>query len=242
MVMEKTLAEKIERAVENLRNGKFVLVYDADGREEEVDFVLPGILATPSHIREMRKHGGGLICVTVPSEVAELVGLPYMVDVIKEAGRKYPTLRALHENHVLPYDTHSAFSITVNHVTNYTGITDMDRAKTISALGEYVKKILGGGVKKEKAAELFIKNFRSPGHVHLLRAAPGLLKNREGHTELATALCQMAGLSPSAVICEMMGNNHRALPKKDAERYGKEKGYILLEGWEIKEAWKEWCG
>ncbi len=242
MSMEKNLEEKIGRALENLRRGRFVLVYDADGREEEVDFVLPSILATPAHVMEMRKHGGGLICVTLSSEVAEVAGLPYMVDVIKEAGREYPTLRALHENHVLPYDTHSAFSITINHVTNYTGITDVDRAKTISALGEYVKRIAGGDMGKEGAVELFVKNFRSPGHVHLLRAAPGLLKNREGHTELATALCQMAGLPPSAVICEMMGDDHMALPKKEAERYGKEKGYVLLEGWEIKEAWKEWCG
>jgi 3,4-dihydroxy 2-butanone 4-phosphate synthase len=56
---------------------------------------------------------------------------------------------------------------------------------------------------------------------------------------LATALVIMAGLVPSATVCEMMGGDGKALSKEDAKTYAKEQGLVFLEGAQVVEAWKE---
>src|SRR5947209_4448747 len=58
----------IERALDALRAGRAVLVYDADGREEETDAVLASQFVTPDLVRFLRKEAGGLICTTLRSE------------------------------------------------------------------------------------------------------------------------------------------------------------------------------
>src|SRR6266581_1338873 len=71
------------------------------------------------------------------------------------------------------------------------------------------------------AAHVFADEFRSPGHVPLLNAVDPLLVERRGHTELTTALMLMAGLAPTATICEMMADDGRALSKQDAKAYAR---------------------
>jgi 3,4-dihydroxy 2-butanone 4-phosphate synthase len=88
----------------------------------------------------------------------------------------------------------------------------------------------------------FGKNFRSPGHVHLLCTSNDLLKSRKGHTELSTALMLMAKLAPSATICEMIGENGKSLTKNEAKKYAEKNRLMFLEGKEILEAWKSWSG
>jgi 3,4-dihydroxy 2-butanone 4-phosphate synthase len=50
----------------------------------------------------------------------------------------------------------------------------------------------------------------------------------------------MAGLVPSATVCEMMGDNGKALSKTKAAAYAKRRGLVFLEGSEIVEAWREY--
>ncbi len=83
----------------------------------------------------------------------------------------------------------------------------------------------------------FGANFRAPGHVFLLNASRGLLNERKGHTELSTALLEMAGIYPSATICEMMGDDGRSLPKEKAKEYASKNGKCFLEGKDIIEHW-----
>ncbi|MFQ6061409.1 MAG: 3,4-dihydroxy-2-butanone-4-phosphate synthase, partial [Thermoplasmata archaeon] len=52
---------RVKAAIEDLRKGKIVLIYDADGREEETDLVVASQFLTPDIVRTMRKDGGGLI-------------------------------------------------------------------------------------------------------------------------------------------------------------------------------------
>ena len=73
----------------------------------------------------------------------------------------------------------------------------------------------------ESARTEFGKTFRAPGHVHLLNASKELLAKRFGHTELSTALMVMTGMTPSATICEMMGDDGHALSKEKAKDYAK---------------------
>jgi 3,4-dihydroxy 2-butanone 4-phosphate synthase len=226
--------EAIDKAMECLRDGRFVLVYDFDNRERETDVVIASQHVTPASIRTMRKDAGGLICTTASHEVAERLQLPFMVDVLGEAHRRFPVLAGLAPNDI-PYDTKSAFAITINHRHTFTGITDIDRALTTSEFA----KLAGRALKEspEKVRAEFGRDFRSPGHVHLLRASEWLLVKRKGHTELTTALLAMSGLVPSATICEMMGDDGNALGKDKAKAYAERYDLCFLEGQEIIDAW-----
>ena len=229
--------DDVVRALEALRQGRFILVYDGDGREEETDLTIASQYVTPAAIRTLRKEAGGLICATLSSDVHGKIGLPLMADVLRDAGRTYPILEAVSAE-TLKYDRRSTFSLTVNHKDTFTGITDKDRALTISRLAA----IAGEAVKRENgwAAHTFAEEFRSPGHVPVLNADEPLLAARKGHTELTTALMIMAGLTPSATICEMMGDDDRARTRNDAKAYARDHNLVFLEGQDIIRAWQSW--
>ena len=227
----------LQRAIEALRAGAFILVYDGDGREAETDLTIASEFVSPASIRTLRKEAGGLICMTLSGEVRARIGLPFMADVLRRATRAYPVLAALSTEDI-KYDRHSAFSISVNHRDTFTGVTDIDRAKTISRLAGIAKE----ATKRENgwAADVFANEFRSPGHVPLLNAAGPLLAERRGHTELTTALMIMAGLAPTATICEMMADDGHAVSKEDAKAYARARNLVFLEGQDIVRAWRSW--
>ncbi|MCL1984348.1 MAG: 3,4-dihydroxy-2-butanone-4-phosphate synthase [Methanomassiliicoccaceae archaeon] len=224
----------LKNAVEDIRNGKLVLVYDFDDRERETDMTIASRFVTPDIIRTMRKDAGGLICTTTPYGIAKELGLPFMSDVFFDDSARYPLLRAMAPTDI-PYDnTRSSFGLTINLRSTYTGITDRDRAMTIT---EYANTIFSDGTNEEKIAALGNK-FRAPGHVHLLNTSEKILENRKGHTELTTALMIMAGVPPSATICEMMGDDGNAMNKDDVRKYALKNGYTFVEGGEIIDSWK----
>ncbi len=226
----------VMRALEELRAGRFVLVYDADGREEETDMVIASESVTSAAIRMMRRDAGGLVCTTADPRIRESLGLPFLTEVFMGMADQYPVMKGLTPNDI-PYDVKSAFSITINHRRTFTGITDDDRALTVKEFAELSRKAIAqedGWGKRE-----FGKNFRAPGHVHLLNTTDRILETRFGHTELSTALVTMAGLVPSATVCEMMGDDGKALPKSAARSYAEAHGLVYLEGAEVVAAWKE---
>ncbi len=227
----------IEEAVKSLKEGKPVLVHDSDKRENEVDIFVRASSITPELVRLMRKDGGGLLCVAIHPEIADAIGLPFMEDLLRDSG--IPLLREMVPDR-LPYDKRSSFSITVNHKKTRTGITDNDRALTVGYLGEICGKFWDDHNFDIKSD--FVRNFRAPGHVHLLRGASKLLSEREGHTELALALALLAGIEPCVALIEMLGDDGKALPVEEAKRYAKEKGLVIIEGSEIKRAFFERYG
>ncbi len=220
----------IKRAIERLRMGQPVLLFDAEGREEETDIVIASEHMTPELLRFMRKDGGGLICVTVPSSHAEILGLPYLHDLFQNS--PYEIFRYLQPE--VRYDTRPAFSITINHRSNYTGIPDIERAKTIREFALFIKNIESF----ENPKIEFGARFVAPGHVHILISSG--LKTRQGHTELSTALVEMAGLAPSASIVEMLGDDGYALSKKDALKFAEKHKLVFVEGKDVMEAWERW--
>jgi len=222
----------IGEALEDLRAGKFVLVHDATGRENEVDMAIAAEAVEPKHVAAMRRDAGGLICVTLHPRIADNLGLPYLTEIYEKASPHFDILSLTIPND-LPYDERSAFSLAVNHRRTFTGITDFDRALTICELGKLGAKALNGSMVEE-----FGHNFRSPGHVPLLRAASGLLTERRGHTELAVALAELAGITPVIAICEMLdGQTGRALSFEAASGYARERGLRCLRGEEIVRSW-----
>ena len=231
-------SQNIIDAICAIKSNKMILVFDSDSREGETDMIIPANAVTKEIVFNMRRDGGGLICVALDPIASKQLGLPFISDIINECSEKSNLVKAVVEKKGdVPYDGRSSFSIWVNHRSTRTGIIDIDRAKTINKVGEIVEKTLSG----EKIK--FSDEFRTPGHVALLRAADGLLNERAGHTELSLALAKMANTNPAMVVCEMLDNNGsgKALSKQDAKEYGKNKNIVCLEGKEVIEAFKIWC-
>ncbi|MDR0912654.1 MAG: 3,4-dihydroxy-2-butanone-4-phosphate synthase [Methanobrevibacter sp.] len=211
----------LKKALKALKNGEFVLMYDDEKRESETDMIIGAEFVTGSEVARMRSDAGGLICTCLHPKFCDKIGLPFMTDIMDIAKDKFPLLGTLTPNDI-PYDERSSFSLWVNHRKTFTGITDNDRALTISSLAKLFK---------EERYDDFGKEFRAPGHVSLLRGADNLLKNRQGHTEISLAMAQMAGITPVTVVCEMMdGKTGNARTVKDAEKYGEENGFVFLDG------------
>jgi 3,4-dihydroxy 2-butanone 4-phosphate synthase len=211
-------AAGVEAAVEAFREGSALLVHDAADREGETDLIYPAGAVTPEDVSRMRNDAGGLVCVALSDAVANAFELPFLEETLD-----HPASAA----HELGYDERSSFSLPVNHRDTYTGITDEDRAKTITELAD---------VAANPAAVEFADEFRAPGHVHVLRAAPDLLGDREGHTELGVALAEAADREPAVVVCEMLDDvTGEALSPEDARAYAERHGFPYLEGSEVVE-------
>jgi 3,4-dihydroxy 2-butanone 4-phosphate synthase len=229
--------KNIQKAVSDLRKGKFILIFDNASRESETDLVIASQFTTPQSIKTMRKDGGGLIFLMISKEIADKLKLPFLSDLYLDISDKYPVLKALVPNDI-PYDTKSSFSLYINHRKTFTGITDIDRSLTMKKFSELSKKI--ENLDDESALSLFGNEFRSPGHVPICIASEKLLDQRKGHTELVVSILKMANLIPVGSGCEIMGDNGKALEKEKAKQYALNHDLVFLEGKEIIEEWKKW--
>lgn len=230
MIVQEHLTHRLDSAIGALREGKFLLLHDSDSRENEVDMVAAAERVTPEHVRAMRTDAGGLVCVALGNEIGKQFGITYLQDIFLSASKKHAVLRLLHEE-TAPYGGRSAFSITVNHRRTFTGITDRDRALTIIELAKLSKTAANGGA---NCQQTFASKFKSPGHVHLLLESEGSLAERCGHTELSVYLSRLAGMTPAAVICEMLdGKTHNALSAEDARDYAQAHSVPLLDGQQL---------
>ena len=227
----------VEDAMQAFRDGRFVIVYDADGREEECDFFLPADECRPEHIRIMRKEGGGLIFLMVRNDIRDTLQLPFIQDMYPELGDRYPVIKALVPDDI-PYDTRSSFSISINHRNTFTGITDRDRSLTVREFGKLARETRG--MEEAEALSLFGERFRTPGHVPICISSDRILETRFGHTELSCALSTMAGLSGVTVGCEIMGDDGNAKTREEVKKYAERNDIPFLEGKQIIEAWDGW--
>jgi len=226
------IPDSVKKGIEYVKKGKLVLIYDAEDREGETDFVIPASFVTPQKVAYFRNEAGGLICVAIHSSAADRLGLPLMSDILRNVNSKFSSLRNLVEGKGdLSYDKRSSFSLWVNHRDTFTGITDRDRALTINKIGEAVENVLNGN------SHNFYTEFRTPGHVSILRAAEGLLDERRGQTELSVALALLAGIPPAMVICEMLDSESGgALSKANAKAFSSKRDTVFMEGEEIVKA------
>ncbi len=207
----------VQDAADALARGDPVLVYDADDREAEVDMVYAAEHVDHHAVATMRQDAGGLICCALHPDAADALGFPYLADRLDT-----PMAESRGD---LSYDDRSAFSYPVNHVDTRTGVTDRDRATTITALADAAATVLAGDAFDTATA------FRTPGHVPVLRAHADLLDGRRGHTELSIALAAAADITPAAVVCEMLdAETGDALPAGDARAYAAEYGVPFLAG------------
>ena len=108
----------IDEALEDLRQGRVLIVVDDEDRENEGDFVLAAEKATTEHLNFFTREGRGVVCVSVTASRADDLGLDLMVE----------TNTALHE-------TRFTVSVDYRHGTT-TGVSAADRAATVRALAD----------------------------------------------------------------------------------------------------------
>ena len=105
----------VEQALEDIRNGRLVIVADDEDRENEGDLVGAAELITPATVNFMATHGRGLICLALTGERCDQLGLPQMADRNTE---EFSTA------FTVSIDADRRFGVT-------TGISAADRAATI---------------------------------------------------------------------------------------------------------------
>ena len=77
-VLHSRYLSSVEEVIEEARNGRMFILVDDENRENEGDLVIPAQMATPEAINFMAKHGRGLVCLSLPAERIEQLGLPLM--------------------------------------------------------------------------------------------------------------------------------------------------------------------
>lgn len=112
---EQYIFHQIEEAIEDLKQGKVIIVVDDEDRENEGDLVALAQYTTADTINFMIKEGRGLVCAPITEERAEQLELPPMV------------------NHNTDYHG-TAFTVSVDHHTTTTGISAYERALTVQQL------------------------------------------------------------------------------------------------------------
>jgi 3,4-dihydroxy-2-butanone 4-phosphate synthase len=107
----------------------------------------------------------------------------------------------------------TAFTVTIDHVDAGSGIGAADRALTI-------RRVVDPAVRPA--------DFIRPGHVFPLRARPGGVLERRGHTEAAVDLARLAGLSGVAVTCEVLHDDGSPARMPYLELFAQEHGLAMI--------------
>ena len=162
--------QRVKQAIEDMKQGKMVVMCDDEDRENEGDLVYPATFSTPEKVNFMASEAKGLICVSVSKKIADRLKLSPMVT-----------------NNDSQHET--AFTVSVDARLCTTGISAGERDMTIKILADCASS----------SNELV-----RPGHIFPLIAKKGGSLVRTGHTEGSIDICRLAGLSESAVICEVM--------------------------------------
>lgn len=169
----KNTFDTIVDAINDLKQGKIVIVCDDENRENEGDFVALAEFATPEVVNFMITHGRGLLCMPVSVEYAEKLNLTPMVNKNTD-------------------NLNTAFTISVDHISNSTGISAFDRATTIA-------KIID--------SKSVVNDFRRPGHIFPLIAIKNGVLGRLGHTEATVDLAKICNSKLAGIICEIMNTD-----------------------------------
>ncbi|MCL2610318.1 MAG: GTP cyclohydrolase II [Defluviitaleaceae bacterium] len=103
--------ENVKKAIEEIKNGKIIIVTDDKDRENEGDFVCAAKFATPENINFMAKYAKGLICMPMDEATAKRLDFHLMV-----------------QNNEDPHGT--AFTVSIDHIDTGTGISAFERSLT----------------------------------------------------------------------------------------------------------------
>lgn len=179
------MVSSILDAIEDLKKGKIIIVMDDEKRENEGDFLALAENITAETINFMIQYGRGLVCCPITRERAEQLGFQIMVSENTESLK-------------------TAFTVSVDHISNSTGISAYERADTVRAIAN---------------PESIPSDFRKPGHMFPLIAVDGGVLERPGHTEAAVDLAKLSGSFPAAVICEVIKDDGKMARLDDLKEF-----------------------
>ncbi len=123
-------------------------------------------------------------------------------------------LSQMAEDNTESYET--AFTVSIDAAKRFgvtTGISAADRAKTIQVAID---------------PSTVPADLRRPGHVFPLRAHPGGVLQRVGHTEASIDLARLAGLYPAGVVCEIMADDGTMMRREELEKFAAEQGLTFI--------------
>ena len=180
---------KIEEIIEDMRQGKMVILMDDEDRENEGDLIIPAEKVTPEAINFMATHGRGLICMTMTEDRCKQLNLPLMV-----------------VNNTDAHGTNFTVSIEASRGVT-TGISAADRSTTVQAA---------------IAIDATPDDIVMPGHIFPLKAQPGGVLTRAGHTEAGCDLAKLAGCEASSVIVEILNEDGTMARRDDLEIFAKQ--------------------
>jgi len=180
----------VEELIEDIRQGKMVILMDDEDRENEGDLVMAAPMVRPEDINFMATYARGLICLPLSEERCEQLNLGLMV-----AGEINSS------SHATP------FTLSIEAAKGVsTGISAADRARTVQAA---------------VASNARAQDIVQPGHIFPLKAQPGGVLSRAGHTEAGCDLARLAGFEPAAVIVEIMNEDGTMARRDDLEIFSK---------------------
>ncbi|HAU01427.1 MAG TPA: 3,4-dihydroxy-2-butanone-4-phosphate synthase [Porticoccaceae bacterium] len=176
----------IEELIEDIRQGKMVILMDDEDRENEGDLVMAAAMVRPQDINFMATYARGLICLPLHHDRCKQLDLAMMVNSSSN-----------NSSHGTP------FTLSIEAAEGVsTGISAADRARTVQAA---------------VASNARPSDIVQPGHIFPLRAQPGGVLSRAGHTEAGCDLAKMAGFEPAAVIVEIMNEDGTMARRDDLE-------------------------
>ena len=180
----------VEELIEDIRQGKMIILMDDEDRENEGDLVMAAPMVRPEDINFMATNARGLICLPLSEERCQQLNLGLMVASDSNSS-----------SHGTP------FTLSIEAAEGVTtGISAADRARTVQAA-------VAGNARPEDIVQ--------PGHIFPLKAQPGGVLSRAGHTEAACDLARLAGFESAAVIVEIMNEDGTMARRDDLEHFAK---------------------
>lgn len=167
-------SDRVEHALDALREGRGVMVLDDENRENEGDMIFAAETMTVEQMALAIRHGSGIVCLCLTEERRQQLELPMMV-----------------ENNTSSFGT--GFTVTIEAARGVTtGVSAADRITTVRAA---------------IADDARPTDLNRPGHVFPLRAQPGGVLTRGGHTEATIDLVTLAGFKSAGVLCELTNDD-----------------------------------
>ncbi|MDX3381737.1 GTP cyclohydrolase II [Streptomyces niveiscabiei] len=210
--------DPVAQAVADIAAGRPIVVVDDENRENEGDLVVAAEKITPEIVAFMMSECRGLICAPMEGPDLDRLALPQMVADNTESMTTAFTVSV---------DASAAHGVT-------TGISAADRATTIRLLAEGAggSTEAGGAAQANRPVQpgdsVHADDFVRPGHVFPLRARPGGVLVRNGHTEAAVDLARLAGLRPAGAIVEIAGEDGRMLRLPELIPFARKHGLTII--------------
>ncbi|OBZ66745.1 3,4-dihydroxy-2-butanone 4-phosphate synthase [Grifola frondosa] len=169
----------------------------------------------------MIKYTSGYICIALPGERLDELEIPMMVSNNQDPHRTAYTVTVDYRIGTLTSYISLGFALAFRTTT---GISAHDRALTARALASPSSQP---------------SSFSRPGHMVPLRARPGGVLARRGHTESSVDLCALAGLPQAGVLCELVEDNESgSMMRRDSCRRFADRWGLKMISVEMLAQWK----